>query len=99
MTKLLAALAIVVVLLVAGGVVVWRYSGARLVADRSALGRVELQRFAGSLVSVRARTGDGRAIPVAVAHGRLLPRVAVDAGQRVFVSVVVERPRWSRWAL
>ena len=38
---------------VAGAVLVWVFSNVRLVADGSALARVELQPFAGSLVSVR----------------------------------------------
>jgi peptidoglycan hydrolase-like protein with peptidoglycan-binding domain len=80
-------------------VVVWAFSGVRLVGDRSALGRVELQRFAGSLVSVHAQAADGRAIPLVVSHGRLTPHVRVASGERVLLSVVVRRPGWEGWVL
>jgi hypothetical protein len=83
----------------AGAAVVWKYSGARLVADSSTLGRVELERFAGSLVRVSARGADGRTIPLLVSHGRLTPRVPVAPGERISLSVVVRRPRWEGWAL
>jgi peptidoglycan hydrolase-like protein with peptidoglycan-binding domain len=90
---------LVVVVVAAGAAAVWAFSGARLVADASALGKVELQPFAGSLVSVHARGRDGRAIPLVVSHGRLTPRVKVAPGERISLSVVVRRPRWERWAL
>jgi peptidoglycan hydrolase-like protein with peptidoglycan-binding domain len=78
---------------------VWAFSGVRLVGDRSALGRVELQPFAGSLASVRAQTPDGRAIPLAVSHGRLTPQVRVASGEQIVLSVVVRRPGWDSWLL
>jgi L,D-transpeptidase catalytic domain len=92
----LAAIAVVVV---AGAAAVWTLSGVRLVADTSALGRVELQTFAGSLVSVHAHSSDGRTIPLVVSHGRLTPRARVAPGERISLSVVVRRPRWAGWAL
>ena len=87
------------VIAAAGAGVVWAFSGARLVADGLALGRVELQPFAGSLVRVRAEGADGRAIPLVVSHGRLTPRAQVAAGERISLTVVVRRPGWERWAL
>jgi peptidoglycan hydrolase-like protein with peptidoglycan-binding domain len=84
---------------VAGAAAVWALSGVRLVEDASALGRVELQPFAGSLVRVRALGSDGRAIPLLVSHGRLVPRVQVPSGERISLSVVVRRAGWERWAL
>jgi peptidoglycan hydrolase-like protein with peptidoglycan-binding domain len=78
---------------------VWAYSGARVTSDASALGRVALEPFAGSLVSVRARGADGRAIPLVVSHGRLTPRTRVASGERISISVVVRRPGWESWAL
>ncbi len=83
----------------AGAVLVWMFSNVRLVADGSALARVELQPFAGSLVSVHARGADGRPVPVVVSHGRLTPRQKVAAGERISLSVVVRRPGWEGWAL
>jgi hypothetical protein len=95
----LTALAVVVLLAAAGALLVWAYSGVTLVGDASALARVELQPFAGSLRVVRARGADGRPIPLAVSHGRLTPRTAVAPGERITVSVVVRRPGWASWAL
>jgi len=92
-------LAVVLLAAAGGAAVVWTYSGVRLVADASALGRVERQPFAGSLVSVRASGPDGRAIPLVVSHGRLTPRIPVAAGERISLSVVVRRPSWESWAL
>jgi peptidoglycan hydrolase-like protein with peptidoglycan-binding domain len=80
-------------------VIVWAYSGARLTEDASALGHVELEHFAGSLVSVRAHGEDGRAIPLVVSHGRLTPRARVASSERISISVVVRRPGWESWAL
>src|SRR4051812_1095209 len=61
---------------------VWMFSGVRLAPDDAALGRVELQRFAGSLVSVSARASDGSAVPLVVSHGLLTPRAPRAAGER-----------------
>src|SRR5437764_134596 len=84
---------------VAAAVLVWAFSDVRLVLDASALGRVELQPFAGSLVSVRVRAADGSTIPLVVSHDRLIPRIRVASGKRISVSVVVRRPGWESWAL
>jgi L,D-transpeptidase catalytic domain/Putative peptidoglycan binding domain len=92
-------LAVVVLVPLATAAVVWALSGARLVSDRSALGRVELQPFAGRLVSVRARAADGHVIPLTVSHGRITPRRKIAPGARITLSVVVRRPGWAGWAL
>src|SRR5436190_15584956 len=75
----LAVLAIALAAVIA----VWMFSGVRLAPDDTALGRVELQQFGGSLVSVRARASDGSAVPLVVADGRLTPRVRVASGERI----------------
>src|SRR5690242_7111402 len=85
----------VVSVAVAAAAAVGAFSGVRLVADASALGRVELEPFAGSLVSVDARGADGRSVPLVVSHGRLTPRGQVASGERISVSVVVRRPGWA----
>ena len=93
------ALAAVVLLAAAGAGAVRAFSGVTLAADASALGRVELQPFAGSLARVRAEGPDGRPIPLRVSRGRLVPRRQVAPGERITLSVVVRRPGWSSWAL
>jgi peptidoglycan hydrolase-like protein with peptidoglycan-binding domain len=92
-------LAVAVLLVAAGAAAVWAFSGVTLATDGAALGRVELQPFAGSLASVRAEGPDGRAVPVVVSHGRLIPRTKVAPGERITLTVVVRRPGWASWAL
>src|SRR4029077_21221428 len=74
-------------------------SGARLTEDSSALARVRLQLFAGTLASVRASAPDGSAVPLEVNGGRLTPRTKLRPGEAIRVAVVVRRPSWSSWAL
>jgi peptidoglycan hydrolase-like protein with peptidoglycan-binding domain len=74
-------------------VAVFRYSGASLEPDPSALARVQLETFAGSVASVRS------SVPLAVHDGRLTPLARVRPGQAVSITVVVRRPGWSAWAL
>jgi peptidoglycan hydrolase-like protein with peptidoglycan-binding domain len=83
----------------AAAAVVWAFSGVRLVADGAALGRVDLQPFAGSLVSARARGSGGKPIPLVNSNGRLTPGVPVASGERISITVVVRRPGWESWAL
>jgi hypothetical protein len=91
---MLLALAVAVV----GAGAVW-WSGVALAGDSSELARLELQPLAGSLVSARAYGPGGATIPVAVEHGRLVPKAVLDPGVRVRVEVVVRRPRWLGWAV
>ncbi|HET8528368.1 MAG TPA: hypothetical protein VFL60_05620, partial [Gaiellaceae bacterium] len=93
------AVAAALVLLIGAAAAVWAFSGVRLVPDASSLGRVELQPFAGSLAGVHATTADGSPVPLAVSHGRLIPRGRVASGERISVSVLVRRPGWESWAL
>jgi hypothetical protein len=97
--RLWTTLAVVVVLVAAAAVGVWSWSGATLAGDPSALARVDLQPFAGSLVGARASGPDGRAIPLEVRGGRLTPRTPLTPGEQVSVAVVVRRPGWLSWAL
>ena len=92
-------MAVIALVAAAGAAAVRAFSGVRLAADTSALGRIELQPFAGRVVSVRARAADGRAVALDVSHGRLTPRTKVPPGARISVSVVVRRPGWASWAL
>jgi lipoprotein-anchoring transpeptidase ErfK/SrfK len=81
----------------AGGVYAW--SGATLSSDDSALARVDLQPFAGSIARVTASDPVGRPIPLDVRSGRLTPTTPLAPGEQVSISVVVRRPGWSSWAL
>jgi hypothetical protein len=90
-----AALAIAVLGLVTA---VLEWSGASLAGDATALARVSVQPFGGTLVRASAFGAGGRAIPLAVHAGRLTPRTRLSPGERVSVDVVVRRPGWLAWA-
>ncbi len=72
------------------------WSDARLKGDPSALARVEIETFGGSLESARV-LGPGGAVALAQAGGRLTPRQRIASGQVVTVEAVVRRPRWAGW--
>ncbi|HEY7397196.1 MAG TPA: L,D-transpeptidase [Gaiellaceae bacterium] len=92
------ALGLVLVLVAAAAAAVVLFSGVRLDGDRSALARVVLQPFAGSVESVTASDADGR-IALLERDGRLVPRRKVVPGETVAITVVVRRPGWLAWAL
>jgi hypothetical protein len=96
-TRIAAPAAVALVAAAAAAVYLW--SGATLAGDPSALARVDLQPFAGSVASVRATRPSGTPIPLEVRGGRLTPRALLTPGEQVSISVVVRRPGWSSWAL
>jgi hypothetical protein len=75
------------------------WSGVTLADDATALARLDVQPFGGTLERVRAFGPDGRRIPLAVRRGRLTPRTPLTPGERVSLDVVVRRPGWLGWAL
>jgi peptidoglycan hydrolase-like protein with peptidoglycan-binding domain len=70
-----------------------------LAADSTALARLEVQHFGGTVESIRAFGPDGRRIPLSVRDGRLTPRTLLAPGEQVSVQAVVRRPSWLGWAL
>jgi hypothetical protein len=78
---------------------VWAWSGATLAADATALARVKVQPFGGTLVRARAFGPEGHTIQLLVGRGRLTPRAQLMPGERVSVEVVIRRPGWIAWAL
>jgi hypothetical protein len=95
----LLVLAGLVVLAAGAAAAVWHWSGATLAGDPVGLARVELDPFAGRLVSARATTSGGAAVPLTVAGGLLTPRTPVTPGEKIDVTVVVKRAGWLAWAL
>ena len=93
----LAAFVVVVLLGLVAGVLAW--SGVTLAADATALARVEVQPFGGTLERVRAFGPNGRRIPLSVRGASLTPRTRLTPGELVSVEIVVRRPRWLGWAL
>ena len=98
--RLLVGLAGVAVVLVGGLLaVLTAWSGATLSSDPSALARVKLQPFAGTLTRAEAFAPDGRSIALAVEAGRLTPLTQITPGELISVEVVIRRPGWLSWAL
>jgi hypothetical protein len=93
----LVTVIVVALLGLVAGVLVW--SGITLGDDATALARVEVQPFGGTLKHVSAFGPDGRRIPVTVRNGRLTPRTLLTPGETVSVDAVVRRPSWLGWAL
>ncbi|HTZ87808.1 MAG TPA: hypothetical protein VMB05_14170, partial [Solirubrobacteraceae bacterium] len=91
-----AALVLALVVLAA---VVLLWSGASLSSDASALARVSVQPFGGSIESVEAFGPGGRHVPIAVQDGRLTPLRKLKPGEPVSLTVRVRRPGWLSWAL
>ena len=96
---ILLSFAAIVVAFAAVAAVVIHWSGVTLAGDSTALARLEVQHFGGTVESVRAFGPDGRRIPLAVRNGRLTPRTLLTPGEKVSVEAVVRRPSWLGWAL
>src|ERR1700733_5628360 len=88
---------IAVIVIVAIVVLVW--SGVTLAGDSTALAKVSVQPFGGSIEHVEAYGPGGRAIPIAVEGGRLTPLERLRPGEQVSADVEVRRPGWVGWAL
>jgi peptidoglycan hydrolase-like protein with peptidoglycan-binding domain len=99
MRWLLWTFAGVLSLLLVAAVVIVLWSGASLKGDATALARVSVQPFGGSVASVEAFGAGGRRIPIAVQDGRLTPLRRLKPGAQVSVTVQVRRPGWLSWAL
>ena len=73
------------------------FSRPTVVADATALARVDLPVTQGSIESVRVLGPHGGTIPVSVSDGRLWPQVKLAPGEPVSVEVAVRRPGWIAW--
>jgi hypothetical protein len=89
--------AVVLVVLLAVAVLVW--SGVTLKDDSTALARVSVQTFGGSIEHVQAYGAAGQKIPLAIESGHLTPLKQLKPGEQVTVDVRVRRPGWLSWAL
>jgi peptidoglycan hydrolase-like protein with peptidoglycan-binding domain len=90
---------VVIVVIVAAVVAVLVWSGVTLASDPTALARVSVQPFGGSIEHVQAFGPDGQIIPLAIHAGRLTPLKKLTPGEQVSVEVKVRRPGWIGWAL
>lgn len=96
---LVGALGTVVLLVIAFAVAVVLLSGVSLAGDNTALARVSVQPFGGTLESVHAFGPGGRPIPLSVDNGRLTPKTRLTPGEQITIEAVVRRPGWNSWAL
>jgi hypothetical protein len=99
MRQLVRALAGTLAVVVIAAVVVLLWSGVTLSGDSAALAHVGVQPFGGSIEHVHAFGPGGRAIPIAIAGGRLTPLRHLKPGEQVSIDVTVRRPGWTGWAL
>jgi lipoprotein-anchoring transpeptidase ErfK/SrfK len=94
---LVGALAAVGVAVIAFAAAAFALSGASVGADSSALARVDVQAFGGTVERVSASGPNGKPIPVSFYSGRLVPKRRLEPGTPVSVEVVVRRPSWIGW--
>jgi len=66
-------------------------------ADSTALARVNMALGGGKVLSVRVMGPKGRAIPVTVTGGRIVPKVKLRPDERLSIVAVVQRPGWIGW--
>ncbi len=96
----LLGFAALLALVVAGvGVLVAVWSGVTLSGDPTALAKLELQPFAGSLLHASAVGPDGQPIALSVKDGRITPLQQIAPGEQISVNVAIRRPGWLGWAL
>ena len=91
--------ALCVALLAAGSAVAallaWPSVG--VASSSSGLAGISLPGFSGRVERVVVRESDGTPVPVVLRHGTVWPRVRLDPGERLTVTVDVRRPGWAGW--
>jgi peptidoglycan hydrolase-like protein with peptidoglycan-binding domain len=95
----LFAAVVALLLIAAAALLVALSTGATLSAGSSALAKISLQPFAGTLVRATALGPDGSPIPLRRDGDRLTPLEQVTPGESISVDVVIRRPGWLSWAL
>jgi L,D-transpeptidase-like protein/putative peptidoglycan binding protein len=73
------------------------WPNARLGAPGGSLARVVVPRFGGRVTAVVVRAPDGKAIPVQIRAGAIVPTGRVATGERLSVELTVRRPGWAGW--
>jgi hypothetical protein len=88
---------LLVLAVVAFGALALLGSQTKVVADATALARIDTPITGGSIESVSATGPGGRPIPVSEREGRLWPTHALAPGEPVSIEVVARRPGWVGW--
>jgi L,D-transpeptidase catalytic domain/Putative peptidoglycan binding domain len=73
-------------------IVAFSLSGASLESDPSALAKVNIDQFGGSVESVVATDAKGTEVPVVLKNDRIVPEAKLHPGEQVTVEVTVKRP-------
>jgi peptidoglycan hydrolase-like protein with peptidoglycan-binding domain len=73
-------------------VVAFSLSGASLESDPSALAKVNIDQFGGSVESIVATSGKGDEVPVVLRGDRIVPETKLHPGEEVKIEVKVKRP-------
>jgi peptidoglycan hydrolase-like protein with peptidoglycan-binding domain len=94
---LLIGLGLVLLALLGGGAAAFALSGSSIGLDPNALASVDVDAFGGSIVQAHATGPGGKAIPIAVHGGQLVPKQPLVPGEKVSVDVVVKRPGAIGW--
>ena len=76
---------------------VFATSKPNVVGDSSALAKINMGLAGGTVQSVHVTGPKGRAIPVSVSGGLIVPRGKLRPNERVSIVVVVKRPGWIGW--
>jgi lipoprotein-anchoring transpeptidase ErfK/SrfK len=88
---------VVVVVAVVVVFAVFASSQPSVASDASALAKVELAMGGGKVVSVHVTGPKGKAIPVTLTGGRIVPRVKLKPNEHVSIVAVISRPGWIGW--
>lgn len=88
---------LLVLAVVAFGALALLGSQTKVVADATALARVDTPITGATIESVSATGPSGRPISVSVREGRLWPTHALAPGEPVSIEVVARRPGWVGW--
>jgi len=93
----LAALAVAVVATACVLAALFAWPTVRVGESSTGLAAVSLPGYSGKVESVSARDAHGKPLPVVLRHGTLWPQVRLGAGERVTVTLGVDRPSWAGW--
>jgi peptidoglycan hydrolase-like protein with peptidoglycan-binding domain len=85
-------MALILVLIAAFAVSAFALSGASLETEPSALAKVNIDQFGGSVESVVATNGEGTEVPVVLKDDRIVPQGKLHPGEKVTIEVTVKRP-------
>ena len=94
---LIIGLGATLLVLVGCGAAAFALSGSSLGFDSNALASLDVDALGGSIAQVHATGPNGKAIPIAVHGGQLVPKQPLAPGESVALEVTVKRPAAIGW--